>query len=182
MGLVSVGLAMQASTTVRRLAGPQDPSDNVTTVDEVVITGIKSSESDSAGFWRDFFGFDSGSFRLSDFGLDFSHAGEVEVSIGGVTGGFPVNPDDSPTIGASAGLDVDPSDGRVPVGLSNGISYNPDPSTGLSTDGLSASYLINVPSPHGGLGYYPVPGGDGETSFGPPPGSGLGPPSEPYGF
>lgn len=151
---------------------PQDPGNDVTTVEEIVITGIKheNTESDTVGFWRDLLGFDKGSFSFSDIGLDSSHPGQVEVAIGGVTGGFPVNPDDSPTIGVSAGLEVDPSDGKVSLGLSNGISYNPDPSSGLSSDGLSVSYQTDVPSPYGGLGYYPVPGGDvGEAYFGPPP-------------
>lgn len=160
---------------------PQDERENVTTVEEIVVIG--NIASDTAGFWRDLLGFDKGSFSFSHIGLNSGHPGQVEVAIGGVTGGFPVNPDDSPTIGVSAGLEVDPSDGKVSVGLSNGISYIPKPSSGLSSDGLTVTYRVDVPYPVGGVGAYPVPGGDvGERYWGLPPGSGLGPASEPYGF
>jgi len=87
-----------------------------------------------------------------------------------------MNDQEVPVIGVSGGLDPDPRDGNVGVGLDTGVSYNPDVGRGLGTEGANVTYYVDVPSPYGGIGYYPVPGGEyGELYFGLPPGSALGP-------
>lgn len=142
-------------------------------LDDVIVTGTRRApESSDVSWLRDFFGFDSGRFLLSDFGIGSS---SHTVITGGGFGVALPNGDERPLVGVNVGLDVNPADGDVGVSVAPGITVgNPEP--GPYVDGLSAGYWATVPYVSGGLAWYPLPGGDPtEGYWGPPPGSAVGP-------
>lgn len=144
---------------------PQHQEDEEDWVDEIVVVGERPERgenggSSGGGSWlADLFGFDNGGFDWGDVGIQQQHPGQLEVSVLGVTGGVPLNDESAPTIGVTIGVDINPSDGSVGIGPATGVSYDPDPSLGFSADGPSLQYQQEVPSPYGGLGYYPIEGG-----------------------
>ncbi len=82
-------------------------------------------------------------------------------------------------IGVSGGVDVDPTDGTVGVGV-NDVQYDPGMTAGYNGNPLEPGYYVEIPGMGGGVGAYDVPGGDpGEHYWGPPPGS-LGNENYPY--
>jgi len=75
-------------------------------------------------------------------------------------------------VGVSGGLDLNITDGSVGVGV-NGVSYDPSLEPGFNGNYFEPGYYYEIPSPTGGIGPYPVPGGDpGEHYWAPPPGWG----------
>ena len=144
-------------------------------LDDVIVTGTRRAPESSDGSWlRDFFGFDSGRFLLSDFGIGGSS--HLVISGAGGTVAIPLDEEGRPMIGVQIGVDINVTDGDVGVSVGPGVGLD-SPEPGPYVDGLTAGYWWTVPETGGGLGLYPVPGGDhGEYYWGPPPGSDLGPP------
>lgn len=150
----------------------EDPDSVVEMPDQVVDAPLRDRE----GFWSDLFGFDGGGFSWGNVGIDHEHDGHIIYSLFGLSYGDSLNSDDSNLFGVSGGLDVNPRDGSVGIGLDSGVSYDPNSGPGLSEPGPSMGYYFAIPSPNGGVNYYQIPGGDpGEMYLGPPPGSPLGP-------
>ncbi len=158
----------------RFVAGGQSAEGEPTTLDDVIVTAARKDSSREVSLldWiKDGLGFD-GQFWFQGPGP----GGHVVISGGGGAVAIPLDEDGRPHVGATVGADIDPRDGRVGVGVAPSVSWDGSVSSGPYAQAGSVGYWAEVPYTGGGIGMYPVPGGDvGEYYWGPPPGSGLAP-------